>query len=191
MEDLSMHILDIAENSISAGATRVEIIMVEDEPGDLLSLEIRDNGSGMDEDLLSRVTSPFATTRITRNVGLGLPFLAQSAEMAGGKLEIESKRGAGTRVRSTFRLSHIDRIPMGDMETTLMTLCVGNPEVDFAFTYIKGDRTFDFETKEIREQLDGVPLHHPEVMRAMRAMIREGIEGLHSPAPSALEGRPS
>lgn len=192
MEDLSMHILDIAENSVNAGATRVDIAIVEDGNEDLLSLEIGDNGPGMDDELLQRVTSPFTTTRTTRNVGLGLPFLAQSAEMAGGRLVVNSKKGDGTQVRSTFQLSHIDRVPLGNLEKTLMTLCIGNPEIDFSFSYSKGEQEFDFDISKIREQLDGVPLCHPEVIKAMRSMIREGLAGLGIALDSpALEGAPS
>lgn len=175
MEDLSMHILDIAENSITAGASRVDIVLVEDESADLLSLEIRDDGRGMDEELLKQVCSPFATTRTTRSVGLGLSFLAQSAEMAGGRLTVESRKGEGTRVVSTFQRSHIDRIPIGDLEEMLLTLSIGNPDIDFFFSYRRGERVFDFETGEIRKQLDGVPFSHPEVIRAFRALIREGL----------------
>ena len=150
MEDLSLHILDVVENSISAKASRIEIKVVEDTGKNLLTIEIKDNGLGMDEATVKKVLDPFFTTRTTRKVGLGLPLLSQAARESGGDMEIESKVGRGTRVKATFGYSHIDRKPLGDMEMTLSTLIAGNPAVDFIYEHKKDESEYRFDTREIR-----------------------------------------
>ena len=155
MEDLSLHILDIVENSIRAKASRIEIRVVEDTAKDLLTIEISDNGQGIDEETVKKVVDPFFTTRTTRRVGLGLPLLSQAARESGGDVEIESKVGRGTRVKATFGYSHIDRKPLGNMETTLTTLIVGNPEVDFIYEHKKDELEYRLDTKEIRTRIKG------------------------------------
>lgn len=135
MEDLSLHILDIVENSIAASASRIEVLLEEDTSRDLLSLEVRDNGTGMDAETRKRALDPFFTTRTTRRIGLGLPLLAQAAREAGGGVEIESEPGRGTVVRAVFQLSHPDRKPLGDITQTLRTILVGRPELNLRFEY--------------------------------------------------------
>jgi len=135
MEDLSLHILDIVENSIAASASRVSISIVEDTAGDRLSLEIADNGKGMDAETRQKALDPFFTTRTTRHVGLGLPLLAQAAQESGGNFELDSHPGRGTTVRACFRLSHPDLKPLGDIAETLQTILVGRPELDLQFEY--------------------------------------------------------
>jgi len=150
MEDLSLHILDIAENSIRARASRVEIKVVEDIRKDLLTIEIKDNGQGIDEKTVKKVLDPFFTTRTTRKVGLGLPLLSQAARESGGDLQIESKVGRGTRVRATFGYSHIDRKPLGNMEATLTTLIAGNPGIDFIYEHKRDELEYRLDTRKIR-----------------------------------------
>lgn len=154
MEDLSLHVLDIAENSIGAKASRIEIKVVEDIGRDLLMIEIEDNGQGMDEESIKRVLDPFFTTRTTRKVGLGLPLLSQAARESGGDFEIESKVGRGTRVKATFGYSHIDRKPLGNMEATLTTLIAGNPNIDFIYKHKKDGLEYRLDTKEIRARIE-------------------------------------
>ena len=137
MEDLSLHILDIAENAIAASATRIGIVIMEDTRRDLLSLEISDNGKGMGEEDRKRALDPFWTTRTTRRVGLGLPLLAQAARESGGSLEITSEPGRGTTVKAVFQLSHPDRKPMGNVAETLRTILAGRPELDLWFEYTR------------------------------------------------------
>jgi len=175
MEDISMHILDIAENSIAAGADLVTILITEDRGNDLLSLEIRDSGRGMDEEILASVTSPFTTTRTTRRVGLGLALLSQTAKSTGGSLKVESTQGAGTKVKAHFGLSHVDLPPMGDLEATLTTLIVGNPELDIVFSYSSKDKEFLLDTCALREQLDGIPFSNPGALRFLREEIKAGL----------------
>ena len=135
MEDLSLHILDIVENSIAASANAIQIVVVEDTGSDRLSLEIRDDGSGMDAATRSKALDPFFTTRTTRRVGLGLPLLAQAAKDRGGELELESVPGRGTTIRAVFQLSHPDRKPLGDIAATLGAILAGRPELDLRFEY--------------------------------------------------------
>ncbi|NIU10013.1 MAG: ATP-binding protein [Phycisphaerae bacterium] len=148
MEDLSLHILDIAENSISASAKRIEIRIDEDEGKDLLTIEIKDDGDGMDEETLQKVLDPFFTTRTTRRVGLGLSLLAQATRESDGTIELDSRPGEGTTIKASFRYSHLDRKPMGDIDETLKTLVVGHPGIDFLYEHRKNNSIYRFDTRE-------------------------------------------
>ncbi len=151
MEDLSLHILDIVENSISARARKIEIKIVEDMKEDLLAIEITDDGKGMNEDTLKNVLDPFFTTKAKKRVGLGLPLFAQSARETGGDIRIESKPGEGTRIRATFGLSHIDRRPIGDICESLKVLIVANPDINFVYEYQKDGAGYRLDTMEIEK----------------------------------------
>jgi len=180
VEDLSLHILDIVENSLAAGARRVEIRIEEDLKADRMTLEISDDGSGMDEEMLQRVLDPFFTTKTTRRVGLGLPLLAEACRMSNGQLSLKSCPGKGTTVRAIFQHSHIDRKPLGNMGDTLITLIVGHPEVDLRYEHRKGDADFSLDTREIRDELGNVPLNDPQIIRALREGIFSGLRQLES-----------
>ena len=182
MEDLSLHILDVARNAVEADATRVEITIEEDPGADRLLIEIRDNGRGMDPGAVARATDPFFTTRTTRRVGLGLPLLAAAARAAGGDLTIESAPGCGTRVRATFAHGHVDRAPLGDIETTVMVLSAGSPEVDLVFRHAIGRGAFELDTRELRTVLGGEPLNSPAGIAALREAVRQGEAALHGRA---------
>lgn len=177
MEDLSLHILDIAENSIEAGAKRIEIAVEENPKDDLLIMEVRDNGRGMDGATMKAVTDPFFTTKTVRRVGLGLPFLKQAAEECEGRFSIESEKGKGTTVSVSFRNSHLDRKPLGDMAASIMVLIAGNPGVDVVFTFKKDGYTYRLDTREIRAELEEVPINSPEVLKLIREDIDEGLKG--------------
>lgn len=148
MEDLSLHILDIAENSIAAAAKRIEIRINEDKDKDLLTIEIIDDGKGMNEHTLQKALDPFFTTRTTRKVGLGLSLLAQAARESGGKVELSSKPHRGTTVKATFRLSHPDCKPMGNINETMCTLVAAHPEINFIYEHRKDNSTYRFDTRE-------------------------------------------
>ena len=180
MEDLSLHILDIVENSIAAGADRVEIRVIEDIRKDILSVEIKDNGKGMGADVLSKVLDPFYTTRTTRRIGLGLSLLSQSAKEADGDMTITSKKGEGTIVTAYFKHSHIDRKPIGNMAETLIVLIAGNPDIDFLYEHRLNNRAYSIDTKDIREELGDVPLSSPGVVEVIRKDIRNGLKILSS-----------
>jgi hypothetical protein len=179
MEDISLHILDIAQNSIAAGASRVEISIREFQPQDLLDVTIRDNGSGMDEEQVKKVTDPFYTTRKTRKVGLGLPLFKASAEASGGCMEIHSRKGTGTAVQALFHTGHIDCLPMGKMEDTITTLIFCNPDVDFSYRHEYCGRHFMLDTREIREQLGEVSITTPDVLDWIKDFIKEGLDEIY------------
>ena len=176
MLELSLHILDIVENSTRAGAKTVYITITEDTTRDILTLEIQDDGSGMSEDILKKVMDPFFTTKKVRNIGLGLPMLAQAAERTDGKFIIESKGGEGTRVAAEFKLDHIDRQPLGDIASTLVTLIAGNTDVDFIYRHQHNDRKYILDTRDVKREIDDVPINHVEVLNFIRGHIQEGLK---------------
>ncbi len=176
MRELALHILDIAENSISAGADKIKISVNERFDDDMLKISIEDNGKGMDTETLARITDPFVTSRTTRSVGLGIPFLKAAAEICEGNFEIHPTVGIGTTVQAAFKHSHIDRMPLGDISSTLQTLVIGSPEVNWVFEYKVDENSFVFDDQPIKETLQGVPLSEPAVMRFIREMIDEGID---------------
>ena len=182
MLELSLHILDIVENSTRAGAKTVNITIIEDTIRDILSLEIRDNGSGMSEDVLKKAMDPFFTTKTVRNIGLGLPMLAQAAERTDGKFIIESKGGEGTRVAVEFKLSHIDRQPLGDIASTLVTLIAGNTDVDFIYRHKHNDREYILDTRDVKREIDDVPINHVEVLHFIRENVRKGMKEIGAEA---------
>jgi hypothetical protein len=172
MEDLSLHILDIVENSIAAKADRIEIVITEDIKNDVLSVEIIDNGIGMDKEIVKKALDPFYTSKKVRRFGFGLPLLSEAANAANGQLSIKSKTGEGTRIRADFQHSHIDRKPIGDMAQTITTLVIGNPEIELVYVHKKNSHEYCFDTREIKVQLDEIPINSPPGIR----MIRENLK---------------
>lgn len=146
-----MHILDIVENSIRAHAKKIEIKIIEEKKKDLLTIEIIDDGKGMDKKTLKNVLDPFFTTKSTKRVGLGLSLLAQSAEESGGSIKIESKPGQGTKVKAVFGYSHIDRKPLGDVNESLKVLIAANPDINFIYEYQKDNTNYYLDTKGIKK----------------------------------------
>jgi len=185
MEDISLHILDIAQNSIRAGATKIEIEVVERPAENLLSFVIRDNGCGMTEDQLSRLHDPFFTTRTTRRVGLGIPLLKQTAEQAGGGLSVTSAPGKGTTVEARYEYDNVDTPPLGDVAATLWTLIVTNPDVDFDYVHVSGDARFELNTRELKTVLSRSKLGTPRLARALRQYITENEQRLAARAAAA------
>ncbi len=152
MQDLSLHILDIVENSVTASATVIEIRVVEDSANDRLLLEITDDGAGMDEQMRQQALDPFFSTRTTRRIGLGLPLLVQATQEASGGLELVSAPGRGTSVKAEFRLNHPDRKPLGDIPATLAAILAGNPELQLVFEYRKdSELVASLDTREPTE----------------------------------------
>lgn len=171
MTELSLHILDIAQNAVAAKATEVAIRIVEE--GTWMTISIADNGRGMSPQLLKRVRDPFTTTRTTRKVGLGIPLFAAAAEATGGGLTIESELGKGTRVTARFQSDHIDCMPLGDMGQTMATLISMSPDIDFIYEHIRQEKGFSLSTKEMRRLLGSVPLSNPEVMLWVRDYVAQ------------------
>lgn len=169
MRELSLHVLDILENAVAAGATLIRLEIIEDSAHNRLTIRVTDNGRGMDPVTLRRATDPFFTTRTTRNVGLGLPLLQAAAQRCNGDLTIRSQPGMGTQVVAEFQRDHIDRAPLGDMRSTLLGLILSQHPCDLHYEHWVDDRGFTFDTIETRRLLGGVPLTHPSV----RAWLEE------------------
>lgn len=183
MRDLSLHILDLSQNSISAGADLVQVTVNEDKKADRLTICIEDNGRGMDKDFLERVMDPFVTTRTSRKVGLGIPLMQAACKRCEGDLIIESKKNVGTKLTATFKHSHIDRAPMGDMAETMVSLVLagsnGSKTVDFVYRHIIDHRDFCLDTREIRTALgSNVTLAEPDVLMWIKDFINEGLVNL-------------
>ena len=183
MRELSLHILDVLENAVEAGATRITLTIKEDSARNRLAIRVADNGRGMTPEVVARVLDPFFTTRRTRHVGLGLPLLAAAAERAGGGVRVRSQPGAGTVVTATFELRHWDRAPLGDLPGTLLAVLLAQPPVALVYLHWVDGRTFRCDTEELRAALGDVPLTHPRVRAWLRDYLAEGIAGLQRPEP--------
>ena len=176
MRDISLHLSDIVQNSITAGASLVEIGFKLGEDR-VLTVSVKDDGCGMSEELLKRVQSPFTTTRTTRKVGLGIPLLMQNAELSGGNVHIESKVGEGPLIEAAFHTDSIDCLPVGDLAETMATLVLSNPDrPDFSLECVSPDGGMEFSTAEIRAALGGVSLAEPEVYQWILSSLKEEIE---------------
>ena len=179
MKELSLNLLDIVENSTRAGASLVTIRVIEEPEADRLTLYIEDDGSGMSPELLEAVQDPVTTTRTTRKVGLGIPFLKEGAEMTGGSLDLWSREGEGTKVTATYGYSHIDRPPLGDLAETVVTLVQCHDRTDFFYIHRFGDQEFYLDTRELREVMEGLPLSEPAVLGWIREFIKENQEKIY------------
>ncbi|MCI9359698.1 MAG: sensor histidine kinase [Hungatella sp.] len=173
MTEISLNILDVAENSTKAGATLVTITVDADFGADQLTVTIEDNGCGMTPEQVERVTDPFFTSRTTRKVGLGVPFFKYAAESTGGSFRIDSTTGVGTTVTATFTLSHIDRMPLGDINTTIHTLVVYHPETDFVYSYRYNDKSFTMDTREFKSILGDISFDTPEISSYILEFLNE------------------
>lgn len=180
MKELSMHILDIAENSTAAGATDIYIEINESPEENIFSFSIKDNGRGMKAEMLENVRSPFTTSRTTRKVGLGIPMLEQTCVACGGGLTIESEEGKGTYIKATMLFDNMDRPPLGDIESTMQIVLCMNTDINFIYKHIYNERSFIIDTKEIKEVLDGVPLNEPEIMQWMKENIHENLINIYN-----------
>ncbi|HON33357.1 MAG TPA: ATP-binding protein [Synergistales bacterium] len=188
LQDLSQYILDIAENSLKAEASRVEIEVFEDTGEEWITLKVSDNGNGMDEEQVSSIENPFFTTRTERRVGLGIPFLKQASDTCGGRFEIRSEKGRGTVVEASFKRDCIDCPPLGDIPATVMTLMVGWPERDFLFRFNFDDERFETSTEELVHVLqDRSLLVAPEVALWISRYIEQGIYHLRTGGNEGFE----
>ena len=178
MKELALHILDIAENSISAKSRNISILITNNTHLDKLNIQIIDDGKGMDAETLKKVTDPFTTSRTTRKVGLGIPLIKSAAEDCNGFFNIFSEPGKGTRVEFEFQDSHIDRMPLGDITGTILSLVIGSPEVHWVFKYTVNDNCFIFDDKTIKKELEGIPLSDPAVIKFLREYLQEGISSI-------------
>jgi anti-sigma regulatory factor (Ser/Thr protein kinase) len=175
MREIALHMMDIAENSISAGATRVIIRVAENTVRDRLKISIEDNGRGMDDELVARVIDPFVTSRTTRRVGLGIPLLKAAAEACNGYLRINSALGKGTRLEVEFQRSHIDRMPLGDVAGTMLSLMVGSPQIHWVFQYSVDGNVYEFDDAPVKQELEGVSLTEPAILTFLRESLQDGV----------------
>lgn len=174
MREISLHILDIAQNSVTANSSLVEITVEENEKADTLSVIIADNGKGMSEEMVKNVVDPFTTGRTTRKVGLGIPLIKMAAENTGGSFKLESKLGVGTTLTAVFVLSSIDRQPLGDMAETMLGMVTSYENVDFLYVHKVNDKEFTLDTREIKKILGGVSLSEPDVYMWLSEYLKEG-----------------
>ncbi len=179
-EDLSLHILDIVENSIRAEAKNIKIKIIENIKKDLLTVEIEDDGKGMNKEMVKKVFDPFTTTKTGHKVGLGLPFLAQAAKMANGDLKIESQLNKGTKIKAFFQYSHIDRQPLGDMTETMLTLITCNPHINFLYLHQKNSKKYILDTGKLKEKLKGINLNSPNILKIIREDLKAGLLNLNN-----------
>jgi anti-sigma regulatory factor (Ser/Thr protein kinase) len=176
VKEIALHILDITQNSIEAGADKISISVRD--VGNTFSFTVDDNGKGMDKAIIEKITDPCYTTRQTRKVGMGLAFLKQNTAATGGKVEIESEINKGTIVKASFISNHIDRPPVGDLAGVLLQLLTGNGEIDF-FIYCQTDNgVFELNSIELKEVLDDVPLNSLKIRKYLKGLIEENIKGL-------------
>ena len=182
MREISLHILDVAENGITAGADCIHIIVDEARLNNLLTITIKDNGKGVPADRATTLTNPFVTSRTTRRVGLGLSLLEAAARRCEGSLTINSQPGKGTQITTTFRYDHIDRAPMGDMASTLITLIMGNTDVDFVYNHRINGKSFELDTRDLKAELGPSYMTEPVLMNHLKQTIQKQLEHLQTDA---------
>lgn len=178
MKTLSDHILDIVQNSISAKATLIEIMVTEDKKNDLCSLKITDNGCGMNEETLNQAANPFFTSRKTRKVGLGLSLLKQNAEGANGSFQLISEQGKGTELNAVFQLTNIDKPPLGDIWNTFYLTMLSNEDVELTYHHKTSQGNFEINSKEIKEMLGDVSIQQKEIREAIVELIKNNLKDI-------------
>lgn len=189
MRELSLHIMDVVENGVAAGATLIDIAVAEDRKENRLKITIKDNGRGIPAHLLEQVLNPFYTTRTTRRVGLGLSLFREASRRCEGDFHIKSREGEGTEVYASFKRDHIDLAPFGDIAGSLTSLIMGNPGVDFVYRHELDGGLFWLDTRELKQELEDVSIQHPDVIRYLANLIRESVAELRGPkAPSSSSG---
>lgn len=179
MNDLSLHILDIMQNSISAGASVISLLILIDEKADLLTISVTDNGKGMTSEQLAKLEDPFFTSRTTRKVGLGIPLFKQSAVQSGGGLQVESEVGVGTTVTATFGYTNIDRPPLGKVANAFVLMVSCNPGIRFELKYINNGNEYIFDSFEVKDVLGDMPLNDASVIKMLTEMVEENIKDLN------------
>ena len=182
MRELSLNVMDVAQNSVRAEASLVRITVDESDKEDRMTIEIADNGCGMSDEQVQQVIDPFFTTRTTRKVGLGVPLFKLSAEQTGGSFDIRSKQGVGTTTTASYVKSHVDMTPLGDINDTVKILIQCNPDIDFLFTHSTDNGSFTLDTRELREVLDGVSLDTPDVLEWIADFLKENTQSIYGGA---------
>ncbi len=182
MRELSLNVMDVAQNSVRAEASLVRITVEESDKEDRLSIIIADDGCGMTEEQVQQVIDPFFTTRTTRKVGLGVPLFKLSAEQTGGSFDIKSKKGVGTTTTANYVKSHVDMTPLGDINSTVKILIQCNPDIDFVYTCTTDNGSFSLDTRELREVLGDVSLDTPDVLEWITDFLEENTKEIYGGA---------
>ena len=182
MRELSLNVMDVAQNSVRAEATLVRITVIESDKDDRLTIEIADDGCGMTQEQVQQVIDPFFTTRTTRKVGLGVPLFKLSAEQTGGSFDIQSEKGVGTVTTASYVKSHVDMTPLGDINDTIKILIQCNPQIDFLYTCTTDNGSFSLDTRELREVLGGVSLDTPDVLEWIADYLEENTKSIYGGA---------
>lgn len=175
MKELSLHILDIIENSVRAKATEIKLEIIEDIEKNIFEIKIEDNGKGMDDDFVQVIKDPFKTTRTTRKVGLGIPLLVAACKRCNGDLQIQSTLGKGTKLRAWMDNNHIDRAPLGDIVNTITNLILSNTSIEFIYTHRYNNTVFTINTREVKDILGGVPINDLSVIAWIKEYITENL----------------
>ncbi|MDR1725408.1 MAG: ATP-binding protein [Bacteroidales bacterium] len=178
MKDLSLHVLDLLANSTVVCSTKIKLKVIDSLKNNLYSFEIIDNGSGMSEETLQKVTDPYFTSRKTRKVGLGLPLVKMNAENAGGGFSMKSSIGKGTDLRFWFEHNNIDRPPLGDIASAVVFTAATNENIHFIYEHTTDFGRYTFDTNEIKEALDGMSLNNADIIRALTEMIQENLKDI-------------
>jgi anti-sigma regulatory factor (Ser/Thr protein kinase) len=182
VRELALHILDIARNSLEAGATKLSVTVTERPSEDTLQVVVRDNGRGMDSQALSHAADPFYTTRTTRRVGLGLSLLKAACERCDGEFNVQSKPGKGTEIRCTLKLRHLDRPPLGDMGKAVQALACEAERTELCYRHRVGAKTFKIDTVQLQKELGEVPITDPRVLCWLAEFVKNGIVSVGSRA---------
>jgi hypothetical protein len=180
MKEISLHILDIIQNSIAAKANRIEVSISEDDIADQISIGISDNGIGIDSGIIKKIVDPYFTSRTTRKVGMGLSLINEAAERCGGLLAIESKPGTGTKIKIIMKKSHIDRQPLGDIAGVMALMVSSNPLIDFIYKHHAKGGEYIFDSKEIKQVLGDVSIADPKVNKFCKEMIQENLKEINA-----------
>lgn len=179
MRELAHHILDLIENSLAAGASSIRIAVYENSAEDILSIEVGDDGEGLNAEEIKQICDPFVTSRRLRRVGLGIPLLQQAARTCTGDLVIQSEKGKGTTVKAIFQRSHIDRMPLGDVASTIVAAVAAKPDVQLSYNHLVDGHSFNFDTGWLSSMIEGVPLNNAHVLSWIREFCRDGIKKLY------------
>lgn len=175
VEDICFHLIDLVQNSVAAGATTIRLDIVESVKQDTLTLEIADNGRGMDPHTLEKVQDPFFTTKSFKTVGLGIPLFKATAQACRGDFAIRSEVGRGTAVQASMQKSHLDCPPLGNLEETVLSLLVTLDALDLQFSYRSDRGEFSISSNAVREQAGDLHFSHPDVYTFLREYIHSGL----------------
>lgn len=188
MREIALHILDIMQNSVAAGSSRIDTVLTAEYETGTLTVTVEDDGCGMDKEMLEKVADPFTTSRTTRKVGLGIPLLKASCERSGGNFHISSKKGSGTTVTAVFGIDHIDRPVLGDLAGVVADMSAAFPSMDITLKLVCGTKQFLYSSSQTERILGEVPISEPAVVKWLKDYINEGINEIFGGVLSEITG---